>query len=285
MYELILENASGDQLTFNQNSPFTISEIEGLNPPSATINTSQIALLDGARFDSSKLKMRTINVAFAIEYDAPKNRIAVYKVLKSKQPVKVYYNGQYRSVFIEGYISAIDITYFDMKQVVTCTVLCPSPYFKQAQMMVTELTNIISAFHFPFASTETPQILFGYISGDVGMFVKNGGDVETGLIIELYARKTVSNPKVYDYITKDFIGLNYTLQPADLVTIDTRSGQKSVTLLREGVTSNLFNYVTKDSTWLQLPANGGTYVYDVGTGSDTADLSVTINHYNLFEGV
>lgn len=285
MYELILENAAGDQLTFNQNSPFTISEIQGLNPPDATINTSQLALIDGAMFNSSKLNMRTINIAFAIEYQAAKNRIAVYNVLKSKQYVKIYYNGQYRQVFIEGYISSIDISYFEMKQIVTCTIICPSPYFKEAQMVVDELLNIISAFRFPFASTASPQLLMGYISNDVGIVIENQGDVECGMIIQLYARVAVSNPKIFNYITKEFIGLNYTMQQADLITIDTRQGQKSVTLLRGGVESNLFNYVIKDSTWLQLPANGGTFVYEVGDGYDTSDLSVTFNHYNLYEGV
>ena len=285
MFELILENAAGDQLTFTQNSPFTVTEIQGLNPPEATINTSQIALIDGAKFNSSKLNMRTINVAFAIEYKAAANRIEVYKVLKSKQYVKLYYNGQFRKVFIEGYIASIDISYFEMKQIVTCAIICPSPYFKEAQIIVDELLNIIGAFHFPFASTEEPELLFGYISNDVGITVENDGDVECGMIIELYARTAVSNPKIFDYITKDFFGLNYEMQRADLITIDTRQGQKSVTLLRGGVETNIFNYVIKNSTWLQLPANGGTYVYEVGDGYDAADLAVSFKHYNLYEGV
>ena len=284
MFELILENAAGDQLTFTQNSPFTVTEIQGLNPPPATINTSQIALIDGAKFNSSKLQMRTINVAFAIEYAAALNRIAVYKVLKSKQYVKLYYNGQFRQVFIEGYIASIDITYFDMKQIVTCQIICPSPYFKEAQVIIDELLNIVSAFHFPFSSTASPQLVFGYISNDVGITIENDGDVECGMIIELYARTAVSNPKIYNYITQDFIGLNYTMQQADLITIDTRQGQKSVTLLRGGVETNLFNYVMQNSTWLQLPANGGTFVYEVGSG-DTGDLAVTFKHNNMYEGV
>ena len=130
MFDLILENANGDQLTFSQNSPFTITEIQGLNPPDATINTSQVALIDGAIYNSAKLNMRTINIAFAIEIEAAKNRIEVFKVLKSKQYVKLYYKGSYRNVYIEGYIQSIQITYFEMKQIVTCTILCPSPYFK-----------------------------------------------------------------------------------------------------------------------------------------------------------
>lgn len=284
MYELILENKSGHQLTFGQNSPFTIDEIDGLNPPDATINTSQVALIDGAKFNSAKLNMRSMNIAFAIEYQAAKNRIEVFKVLKSKQYVKIYYNGQYRQVFIEGYIQSIDISYFEMKQIVTCAILCPSPYFKEAQIIVDELLNIINSFHFPFGSTAEPEIVFGYINNDIGITVDNDGDIDCGMIIELYANSAISNPKIFNYVTQEFFGLNYTLQAADQITIDTRQGQKSVTLLRNGVEYNLFNYVMQNSTWLQLSSEGSTFVYEVGSGS-AGDLMITFKHYNLFEGV
>ena len=284
MFELILENAAGDQINFAQNSAFTITEIEGLNPPDATINTSETALMDGAKFNSSKLNMRNINVAFAIEYQAAKNRLEVFKVLKSKQWVKMSYIGQYRQVFIEGYIESIDISYFEMKQIVTCSILCPSPYFKDAQMIVNELLNVVGAFHFPFASTEDPELVFSYINTDIGVVIQNDGDIDCGMIIELYAKYAVSNPKIFNYITREYIGLNFDMQQSDLITIDTRQGQKSVTLLRGGVESNIFNSVIPGSTWLQLSANGDTFVYEVGTGS-AGDLSLTFKHYNLFEGV
>lgn len=284
MFDLTLENAAGDQLTFAMGSPFTIVDIQGLNPPTATINTSQVALMDGAKFNNSKLNMRTINVAFAIEYNAAANRIEVFKVLKSKQYVKMLYVSDVRDVFIEGYIESIDITYFDMKQIVTCSIICPSPYLKAAQEVVDELSNIINSFHFPFASPAEGTLVFGYISNDLGITIENDGDCECGMIIELYANAAVSNPKIFNYITQDYIGLTYDMQPHDLITIDTRQGQKTAMLLRNGVQSNVFNAVMKNSTWLQLPANGGTFVYEVGTGS-LADLTVTFKHYNLFEGV
>ena len=284
MFELILENASGDQLTFGMNSPFTISLIEGLNPPVATINTSQTALVDGAKFNSAKLEMRTINVAFAIEYEASKNRIEVFKVLKSKQYVKLYYNGDYRNVYIEGYIASIDITYFEMKQVVTCSILCPAPYFQNAQSVINELQHVINSFYFPFASTATPQLVFGELTNDVGITIENDGDVECGMIIQLYAKNAVTNPKIFNYITQEYLGLSISLQEADLVTIDTRQGHKTATLLRNGTESNVFNSVVQGSTWLQLSPHGDTFVYEVATGN-ASDLSVTFTHTSLFEGV
>ena len=284
MFDIILENATGNRLDFGMDSPFTISNIEGLNPPKATINTNVSALMDGAVFNSSKLEMRTINIAFAIEYQAAKNRIEVYKVLKSKQYIKLYYNGKYRKVFIEGWISNINITYFEMKQVVTCTIICPAPYFKQAQEIVNELSSIINMFHFPFHSTASPQVVFGKIGNEDGVTIENDGDVDCGMIIELYARDQVSDPKVFNYLTGDYFGIKVDMQLGDLITVDTRQGQKSVTLLRSGVKTNLFNYIMEGSEWLQLPANGAAFVYEVGTGNDV-NLSVTFRHNNLYEGV
>ena len=54
MFELILENKTGDKINFASNSAFTVTLIEGLNPPDATINLSDIALMDGAKYNSSK---------------------------------------------------------------------------------------------------------------------------------------------------------------------------------------------------------------------------------------
>lgn len=284
MFSLILENKNGDQLSFGMGSPFTIEDIQGLNPPNATINTSQISLIDGGKYNSAKVNMRQLLIAFAIEYSAAYNRIQVYNVLKSKQWIRMYYNGDYRDVYIDGYIESIGVSHFEMKQVVTVSILCPEPFFKAAQEVVDELKNIISVFRFPFSSTETPQIVFGYFSNDVGITVENDGDVECGMIIELYARSPMTNPKIYNYITQEFIGVNYSMQTADLITIDTRKGHKTVTLLRNGVETNLFNYVMPNSTWLQLAAYGSTFVYEVASGV-LGDLLVTFRHSNLYEGV
>ena len=284
MFELILENKAGQKLEFGYGKPFTVTEIQGLNPPSATINTSKLSLIDGEKFNSSKMNMRSLNVAFAIEVEAAKNRTEVFKVLKSKQWVRFTYIGQYRQVYIDGYIQSIGIDYFAKKQIVTCSILCPSSYFREAQEIVNEMGEIVSNFHFPFSSTAEPQLVFGYIRNEVGVTIENDSDLDCGLIIELYARANLTNPKVYNYLTQEYIGLNISMQAGDLVILDTQQGHKTAKLIRSGVETSVFNNVIAGSTWLQLPAEGGTFVYEVGTGS-ASSLDVTFKHYNIYEGV
>lgn len=282
MYNLTLKNKSGDTLTFNQvGGDFTITEIVGLNPADATINTSAMALVDGAKFVSSKVNMRTIDIAFVINHEAPKNRIEVYKVLKPKHPVEVLYSGDYRDVFIEGYVQSVNVDYFAMKQLVTVSILCTNPYFKQAQEMVNELSVIIGAFHFPFSITA--PVPFSYLDNNASLVINNQGDVETGMIIEIYARGSASNPKIFNYVTGEFIGINFNFITGDLITIDTRQGNKAITLLRNGVTSNQFNTLMVGSKWLQLEANESMFVAEAE--SNLANLNITFRHNNLFEGV
>ena len=282
MYNLTLKNKAGNTLEFNQvGGAFKITEITGLSPADATINTSTMALVDGAKFNSSKVIMRVIDIAFVIEREPSKNRIEVYKVLKSKHAVEVAYKGDYRNVFIEGYVQSVDIDYFAMKQRVTVSILCPSSYFRQAQEMVNELSAIIGTFHFPFAITE--PVPLSYLDNTASLILTNDGDVETGLIIELYARGTASNPKIYNYVTGEYIGVNFDFVTGDLITIDTRKGSKSIKLLRNGVTSNQFNSIMKGSKWLQLEANESVFVGEAERGF--ANLEITFKHNNLYEGV
>lgn len=319
MYSFTLENERGNQLVFNQlGGPYTIDEIEGLGPAPATINTSEVGLLDGQQYNSAKVQMRTLSIAFAIEYDAAENRIEAFKVCRPKHKIRAYYVSETRDVYIDGYVQSVDVSYFDMKQVCTVTILCPFPYWQVAQAVIDEMSSVVPSFHFPFASTGavytsaallTEQsdelhteasetmlgatvadssgdklLVFGYIDPLASIDIPNNGEVETGITIEFQAFGTITNPKVYDYETGDFIGVNFTMQAGDLITINTQAGEKGVTLLRDGVTTNIFNSLMQGITWLQLPFGGGVYAHEIASGQ-AGDLVINIIHNDLYEGV
>lgn len=283
MYSLILENESGARLTFGMGGAYTISEIDGLSAPEATINTFDMALADGQQYSNAKVSTRTLQIAFAIEYDAEQKRLDAYNVLRIKKPITMYYKSDLIDVFIEGYVSKCNVSHFDMKQIMTVTILCPSPYFKSAQQVINELSSIVKAFTFPFAITEPAPIPFSYVQKVTNVTVANQGTVDTGLTIVLYASGDVANPKVFDYETGDYFGLNITMYAGDEVTITTGTGVKAVTLLRGGVTSNLFNDIAEGSTWLQLHGAESVFVYQADSGAES--LTVEFRHYDMYAGV
>lgn len=290
MYSLTIENKDGLQLEFNSiGAAYNITNAQGLSPAKNTINTNAAALIDGGTFNSAKVNMRTINLAFTIEYPVEANRLNVYKVLRAKEPITIYYQSNALDVFIEGYVESLDVGHFEQKQKATVAILCPFPYWKNAQQVVNELSTITNMFHFPFpystpVGSNIATVVFGAIDTEAKAVVVNNGGITTGLTFELYAKEAVTNPKIFDYITQDYIGLNFSMEAGDLIVINTMTGQKSVTLIRNAVETNIFNSLQKGSTWLQLAAGGSVYVYQVDSGS-LQSLEVDIKHYDLYEGV
>jgi hypothetical protein len=284
MFEMIFENEKGLRLNFGADTPYTVVEFSGLNPPKATININESPLIDGGTFNSSKTQVRSMNIAFAVEYDAEASRLNAYKVLQPKKPIRMYFKSDLLDVFIDGYVEDVDPTWWAKKQTITVSILCPAPYFKSAQEIINELKATNPAFHFAFASTDDKELKFGIIESLASVLVENNGAVEAGLIFEIYARDTVTGITIANAETSDFMTLNLTMEAGDLITITTAQGAKSITLLRNGQTTNVFNYLAMNSTWLMLPVGGAVFSYDVDAGEDT-DLEITIKHYDLFEGV
>ena len=72
------------------------------------------------------------------------------------------------------------------------------------------------------------------------------------------------------------------IQNGDKITITTKTGNKTVTLEREGMTTNIINRLVSGSTWLTL-REGLNRFYLRGTGLQ--NLKVKIIHTNAYLGV
>lgn len=282
MFEVTVENKKGNILNFVQNENYSITSITGLGPPDAAINTVNVGSFDGERFNSSKLGMRNIVMTIAILGDIETNRIALYKVFKSKEWIKFNYKNGLRDVFIEGYIESAPIDLFSQNQEVQVSILCPDPYFKNAEEIIEDMNLIISMFYFPFAIADEGQT-FSQYDEVLEKTIVNEGDVEKGMVIELQAIGEVKNPKIFNRDTTDFFGLNITMQQGDLITISTIKGSKTVYLFRNGEQINIFNNIMKDITWLQLDPGDNVFTYEAATGAEY--LNIIFRHIDNYEGV
>lgn len=262
MYKLSLENQYGNNIELTHNRNYAIYEISGLHPPNAIISTDSLAIYDGEKFTSSKVDKRTINIQFGITKNAETNRIALYKVIKTKQYIRLNYKNNIRDIFIEGYVESMIIDYHAIPQLVTVSILCPRPYFNDATELISEMSALVKKFTFPFAIEKANKIPFGYIEDVSEINVINNGDIQTNMIIKIQSSGEVINPTIFNRETGDFFRLNFTMQTGDVITIDTNQGQKSVNLYRSGEDINIFNSISRDSTWLSLAPGDNIMIYD-----------------------
>lgn len=271
-------------LSFEMGSPYAIDQIEGLSPPDADIHLHQMALIDGQKYNGAKVQIRTLRIAFAIERDAEASRLYAYQVLRLKRPVTVHYVSELRDVKIVGYVQKCTAAHFNMKQTITAEILCPEPYWQSYDEIINDMSQYLDNFHFPFHSTATEPIIFGILQNLATGTVINDGEVDTGITITAAFASNAEDLEIINYTDGESFVVRYSFLAGDELTVDSREGRKSVTLLRNGAQANLFNYIDPDSVWPVIRPGQTTFVFTITSGT-LSDVAFRAEHTDLFAGV
>lgn len=282
MYQCWIENEYGERLELTNNKNYTVYQIDGLNPTDATINTTPVANFDGSRFNSSRTNERNIVIYLTIEGDCETNRINLYRYVKTKRYVKFYYKNATRDVYIEGYVESMPIAIFEMKQNVQISILCPQPFFKAHEKDIIDFSSLTPMFVFPFAY-EKAGAPFSAVEIAATQSIINKGDVENGVIIQIQATGRALNPQIYNLDKNEYFKIDLDMVAGDLITINTSKSQKQVTLLHDGIETNIINDMRLGSSWFQLLTGDNVFTY--GADEYPENLTCKFIHVNEFEGV
>ena len=282
MFRCWIENEYNQKIELTNNQDYKIYQIDGLEPPQAIINTSTVANFDGSRFNSSRTSERNLVIYLTIEGDCEANRINLYNYIKVKRPLRFYYRNSSRDVCIDGYVESMPIGFFDMKQTVQISIICPYPYFKQMDSTILDFVTVTPEFVFPFAYEQSGKP-FSVMEVGAMQSLINGGDVQNGVVITLQASGQVLNPVVYNHTTGDFFKVGVEMTEGDEIKINTIPGQKGVTQTHDGVVTNIINKMYTGSTWLQLYT--GDNIFSYGADEFAENLFCSFTHVNEFEGV
>jgi predicted phage tail component-like protein len=284
MYTLIAQNKFGQQLELTHNDAYVIEDIDGLNPPDATINTTRNANADGSVFNSSYVNNRQVIITMAINGPAESNRIQLYKYFKNKYPVRLFYRNNTRQVYIDGYCKNIDINFFNQKQIAQITIICPEPFFNGSMNGIFDFSSVTPLFEFPFSVEDPPgEIEFGEILIAQERDILNAGDVETGAEIYLNARGPLTNPTIYNAETNEFFKLNLSMLKGDEIYINTKKKQKKVELTRNGATTNIIGNLVNGSTWFVFNPGDNLFIITADTNPENLDAYCLMT--NQYEGV
>ena len=282
MFTLIVQNPYGEQMELTHNPAYSISSIDGIDPPEATINTTRNANYDGSVYNSSYMNERQITITLAINKPAEANRINLYRYFKTKSSVRIFFKNGSRDVYIDGYVKTIQIGFFDKKQTVQIVIECPRPHFNGVDLDVQEFSSIYPLFEFPFA-IEEEGIPFSEIILAQEKSIINHGDLETGVTINIHAMGPVDTPKIYNVETGERMIINMEMQAGDDIDINTIQGEKSIKFTREGVTTNIIGRLDHSSSWLQMFPGDNVMTVDAESGVEY--LLVTFTMSDQFEGV
>ena len=161
---------------------------------------------------------------------------------------------------------------------------CADPLFSEINGSKETIAATIATFHFPLImSTNLYErgIVFGYRQPSLTAKVTNKGAVEVGMKIVFKAIGELTNPRLIDVDTREFVAIEKNMVAGEEIVINTNVGEKSIQgKIGNEDYSNYFMYKDLDSTWLQLRLGDNLFRYDADSGLD--NLEVYLYFYNKY---
>lgn len=301
--EVTITNYLGESLSLELSNPWkngiAVKEIDGLGPVKANINMTTISSGDGSRYNSARVGTRNI-VFKLILLGSPSvedARQKTYKYFPVKKPVSLVFETENRIGKISGYVESNEPNIFSQQEETQISVVCENPYFvsiKGGETSVVTFFGTEPMFEFPFSneSLTDPLIEFGNIKLRQEEVVYYDGDSNVGIIIHMHALGEVRQITIYNTGTRESMKLDTDklktitgkgIIAGDEVTISTVKGDKYITLLRDGIVTNILNALGRDTDWFQLSKGDNRFAYTCDYGAE--DLGFKIEFKTLYEGI
>ena len=255
--------SDGETLDLTGNTDkFVVESIEGLDPPSAQLNTSEIAGMDGSLYNSSRLNNRNIVINLMLRGDQAANRKELYKYFRVQRNVTISYKDKKHYVFADGYVESIECPPFKRTEMMQVSIVCTFPYLQDFYGETYWLSNSARGFEFPFAiDLDEPVAFSEYEAGRVTE-IENETGVETGFTLNaMFDTDQATSFTLQNVDTGESMTISYSFKNGDLLAFDTRDATLVIALKRDGVWYNMFPYLASGFKILKLHSGTNRLAY------------------------
>lgn len=292
------------ELARPEESGFAITQITGLGPVKATVNTTELSTNDGSIFNSARLNSRNvvISVTFLPNPTIEASRHLSYKYFPVKKYLTLIFETDKRLCETVGYVESNEPDIFSKQESAQISIICPDPNLYSSGEEggnITIFHGTEPAFEFPFpyddiddSELDEPNLEFGHIITTPIKSVFYEGDAEIGVIMTIHAVGPASNISIYNVRTRESMTIDTSkletltgssLANGDDIIISTLRGEKTITLLRAGERTNILNCLNRDADWFQLSKGDNVFAYSAESGSE--NLQFRIENRIVYEGI
>lgn len=282
MYEFSIENSAGNRIDLTNSSRCAVYQIDGLCPVPATLNFTDIAGQDGGLYNSGRIQKRNIVAYIKLYPDVEENRNYLYSFLVPKSKVRCYFQNTLHDVYIDGYVETCDVTPFSNNEVIQTSIICPNPFWNEANIQDISFSVVDNAFEFPFSASKEGLTL-GEIKRTYSTIV-SAGNAGGGFIFELHISGNVEKPKLYNMTTGEFWGFENTrikFYDGDIVRVNTNIGEKNATLIRLYNALSLVGDMSDGSSFIQLVPGENQLMITADSGVENIDVFVKYQKHFL----
>lgn len=262
------ENDAAGQLLlplFDSSAGYSVKDIQGLDPVKATLTSTPLAQLDGARLNNAKREPRNITIKLGLETDWVSNTVAglrrdLYQWFSPKSQLTFgLYDDDVPFGTTLATVESCEANMFSADPEVDISLLCFDPDFYGDTFTFLGSTVV---------DTSTQGIAYNGTSDAGIIFSITFSESASSIII--YNTRPDRNIQVMD--------IEGAFTTGDTLTINTNPGQKSAIRSVAGLPISVLSYVHTRSDWISLE-KGNNLIRVYYTGSITPyTLTYTEKH-------
>ena len=253
--KVVFINGRGQSIELTNRRPFLLESVEGRGGVEANVQMQSAPFQDGATFIDTNLSARSLALNVTLLADSRdelndlRNQISAFFNPKIGIGTLIYSNGDVQreiKVTVDG-SPAFPVGDAKGKwyQRTAINLIAPDPYWQGTEIENYKLEDFVGNFRFPFRF----PVRFA-ARGDSRLLL-NKGDVPTPIKVEF--RGPVTNPKITNLTTGEFIRVNRAIPVGYKLILDTSFGNKRVEIVApDGIVQNAFHYIDLESSFFNL---------------------------------
>lgn len=288
---IICTNENKIAVEFNYDfAPFFLKSVEGIYGISANVTTSENTTVDGSTYQGSTVKERNIVITAQMDGNYKENRDFLYRVFKLKSAGIFTYIEDGDTKQIDYMVEDIDIGEDGIVRDIVVSLVCPDPFFRDLKDIEVKMAAWIDGLEFPVCLPEE-GIEFGYRQADLVKEIGNDtGADNIGIMAVIRADGAIKKPAIHHSETGEYMKLEISLERGQAVIITTGQNKKKTWLLEdvgqdeisekgyealiEEKGTNINEYISEGSEFIQLQHGINTITYAADSGLDYMNVSI-----------
>ena len=268
--------------------PYALSETK-IDPIPATHNTTAYLNLDGEHLNSSRFNPRPVSFTGWIfaenEAEMETRKTYLNRFFNPRQQISVQYDDTFELFFHPNSSVQYATNKYDNRAAICKWMIQGTahyPFWRLIDAVVIRTSEPMGVPLFPMIIPATTGRVWGIIHKESAHNANNFGDVDIGFVIQIIAKHgPVTNPKITNNKTGEFIELIVSLNMGDMVEISTETGNKFIKLIKEGVEADIFTVMTKTST-ASMVLNPGENNYSISAAGNASNIAPIFKYKPAF---
>lgn len=290
-WSVTCDNHNGSRMTFSTRgfTPFLLAKTDGLYLSENNVTVSDNTMTDGGTYQGSHKKKRNIVLTLL---DKPnnvlnqRNRDALYILFAEASLGTLTYeeNGVQRKV--DYYVEKVYKPKLS-SGIITVSLICADPFFYDMDNTTVQMANWVADFEFIHEFLAEGEEI-GHRSAERLVNIVNDTATDNiGMTIMLEASSNVVNPRITRVESDTHVQLGsddypFTMVNGDVVIITTSTNDKHVYLVRDTVKTEINEYMTEESVFIQLMRGNNNIGYTADSGEE--HLAVSIQYRMKYSG-